>query len=372
MKTFRVAPDGVLLDHAAEFAYMSNKRIRTLFECDTPGYLDAVAKLVQTLATSEKILVTTRPSKTEATETLRAGLEQAGCLEYSEFFDDETKEMRLSASRNWLSENWTSICSELNNPESRAEAAMIGHLQREFYYFWCRWDSRWDAHWYSPEQEVLDAPEGVVNRLLRPVTELARRHDVQADEETLKKWVNRNLTTHFRIFAEYWLHLGRKTGDEYMPALTRSSLGFIRHQPRHSEIESVVMPFVGLAALKKVKHRHDMIERVIEWNQTEGKEIIEGLQHLQSIVRNTKSEDEKKKLISEVQDILNSKLSRGFRITVNLVKLFASTAKLGTDVKAAETVVDLSFSKSYRWLWQIRDPELHWKWKRKLKKLLVS
>lgn len=56
MSLFRVVPDGVLIDHVAEFSYEKKNHIPALFRRGPVEYTDTVAKFVQTLATSNKLL----------------------------------------------------------------------------------------------------------------------------------------------------------------------------------------------------------------------------------------------------------------------------------------------------------------------------
>jgi hypothetical protein len=371
MKCYRVAPDGALLDRASEFALAKRDRIRILFHTDPSGYSDAVAKLVQTLACSEKIVIGNRRVPA-TTVRLREQLARAGRHEESDFFNPTAVELRRTVGYEWLSKNWDKICDELNDPESSAESGIAGHLQREFYYYWLHEDpnwNNWNSSWYAPEDAILHLPSGVLHRLQRSVTHLARSHDVEASETAMTTWIEQTVTTHFRIFAEYWLHLGRETGDEYMPAFSRSSLRFLSHPTRHGSVESLVMPFVGMAALSKVTHRGDLVERVAEWSEDDGKEIVQGLFRLQEVARTIRNEDERKKLFSEVEDILAARLSRTFKIALNLIRLLTEAAAKKMDIQAAETTA-LSMSRSYRWLWQIRNPELRECWRIRLQELL--
>lgn len=74
MKTFRVVPGGIIFEHVGEFAYLNPERIRLLYQCDPLGYRDAIAKVVQTLAWSEKLLGGLRRSSTEPTTILKERL----------------------------------------------------------------------------------------------------------------------------------------------------------------------------------------------------------------------------------------------------------------------------------------------------------
>jgi len=370
MKPFRVAPDGALLDRVAEFTFGKPPKIRALFEADPMGYTDAVAKIVQTLASSEKLVTGNRKTTPFATTKLKETLASAGRHEYSDFFASKAVELRKKAASLWLVNSWNLVADELQSPDAAVASAMLGHLRREFYYYWLKIDPDWNPVWYSPEKESLPLPRSVFGGFLRSISELARSENFSVSEQELRPWIETTVTTHFRIFGEYWLYMGSETGDEYLPTLTRSSLTFLTQENRHGSVEALVMPFVGFAALKKVRHREGLIDTVVEWSRGEGKEIVEGMDRLQEIFRTTKDPEKRKKLLAEVEEILTSKLSWEFRLAVNAIKVATEAFGMKTDVSSAETLAEIATSKSYRWLYRIRTPELEWQWRTRLEELL--
>ena len=358
---FRVVPDGIIFDHVGEFAYSSEERIRLLYRCDPYGYRDAVMKVVQTLACSEKLLSGTLPPATEATGILKERLKQAERLDQEDFFGGLSRADWKDAGNRWVSDNWYTICTELEDRNCPAETSMSGHLQREFYYFWLRLDPNWNPTWYSPEGESLRVPEGLLRRLLDPVSKLAQELSARdkdgrkVTDDVLRGWICQNLTSHFRIFGEYMNCLGKGSRDEYMPALTRSCLKFLKKPKRHSKIETIVMPYVGLEALKNVTTRGDVVERVVEWSESEGKRIVDGLRELQWAFRNSQA-DEQKRILSDVQAILKSNDPTEIEIQLKLIKV--SWDPDPQTVKNSAITVDVEPRRlsSYRWLWEIRDP----------------
>src|SRR5258708_4828003 len=94
--SIRVVPDGLLMDHVAEFAYAPEERIRTLFLRDEEGYIDAVAKLIQTMAVGGSIGASKRKGAIHATDLLKEALAQSGRLVMVDFFDPRYKEQRLA------------------------------------------------------------------------------------------------------------------------------------------------------------------------------------------------------------------------------------------------------------------------------------
>jgi hypothetical protein len=370
MNYFRIAPDGALLDRVAEFTYANKPMIQTLYESDPTGYTDAVAKLVQILATSEKIVTGPRKTTPAATTRLKDVLREANRHENSTFFAPEIVEKRKKAAMRWLKDNWNSLIEELRNPDSAVSSAVLGHLRREFYMYWKKIDPTWEPLWYSEDR--LPLPDDVAKGMIRAMAELARMENFPINEQEFRRWIEQNITIHFRIFGEYYRYMANETDDEYLPALTRSSLRFLTQKPRHGSVESLVMPFVGFAALKKVKHREGLIDTVVEWSWTEGKDIVDGMDRLQEIFRTAKDPEKRKKLLSEAEDVLTSKLSWQFRLAMNAIKIIADAAAKKPDVTSAENVAQIATSKSYRWLYRIRTPELEWQWRKRLEELLET
>jgi hypothetical protein len=103
----------------------------------------------------------------------------------------------------------------------------------------------------------------------------------------------------------------------------------------------------GLAALKKVSDRADLVERVVEWSEGEGREVIDGFRRFQEVLRSTNDDQERERQMEEVRGILSSKFSRGAMITANLVKLGKALLGGDIDLEAAQAAYVLSTSKSY-------------------------
>lgn len=373
---FRVAPDGVVIDMFGEFLFERPERLRNLYDSNPIGYVDAVKKIVQTLGSAETILGADELGAAETTLRVKEILRSARRIENAEFFTPEARKNNDIPAMAWLRENWDLILAELDKDDSMPEQALSGHVNREFYLYWLKIRGDW-GKWYLPIESCLPLPEKNMSRLLRSVNRLvidSGRDDIT--EDALRSWIGQVISTHYKNFAEYWLFLGKK-GDEYMPALTRSSLRFLqegywgKNPSLHGSVERLVMPFIGLEALEKVKERNQILDRVLEWSTGKGKDIVDGLRQLQMIVRGVKDENEKKELLADIGQSLNSKLSRRFQIILSLIKLASSTVKGEPDIKAAaEAAIKLGLSKSYRWLWKIREPYLEDRWKARLEELL--
>ena len=369
MKTYRLVPDGGLLDRAGEFIFADKDRIRVLFNSDPLGYLDAVAKFVQAVASSEKLVTGERPQTFETTDRLREHLIRAGKHEYSEFFAPQAVAIRRAAAYQWLKNNWSDICLELTNADSPAGEALLGHVQREFFCYGIPQDLSLQPFWFSPEAENLKVPAEFLQRSLRSIRGLGVASTLSSEQARIRSWIEQVVTTHYRIFGEYWLFLGKETGDEYLPAFARSSLEFLSVPSPRTSVEKLVTPFVGFAALESLTNRADLLETAIEWREGKGKDIVSGVEELQTIFRMKHDTADRDKLLKEVETVLTSRIPYGLSIVFNGVKLVTEAIARRADTAAAENLVTLS--QSYRWLWRIRQPDLQRQWHNKMRQLLL-
>ena len=367
----RVAPDGVLLDHAAEFAYEPTARIQSLFLHDEEGYIDSVAQLVQTISIGGSIVSSKQKGATQSTDRLKDDLSRNGRLIVVDFFDETERVHRFFEANLWLDAHWEKICGELDNLRSEASIAFLGFMRREFHYTWLREDPQWSAQWYSRPEESKVLPSGVKRHILNEILALASQYGINEPEGMFGNWIDQCATTHFRIFGEYLLFLSASTGYEYMPTLTRSSLRCLRHESEAS-ITDTVFPFIALEAVKKVKHREDLVPRVIEWTEGPGRKTVDGLSELESIVRADRSPERERSVMRDIESILTSEWPREFVILLNLYNLAKAAAGAKLDVEAAKNIAKLAQSNSYRWLWSIRAPEAEAHWRKKVRELVTG
>ena len=204
-------------------------------------------------------------------------------------------------------------------------------------------------------------PERFRKRALRDVTALANRYGIPEPSQMLDAWVHECATTHYRIFFEYRLYLGKETGADYMPAVTRSSLRFLT-QSSNANVANLVLPFVALKAVEKVNRRCDLIPRVVEWTTGPGREVVEGLAYLESVVRSTRDPEEERRILSTVEGLLSSEYSRKISITLDLVKVGLSAFHGKAELEAAKDALRLARSNTFQWLWSIRNPEVKFQW----------
>jgi hypothetical protein len=368
----RVVPDGVLIDHVAEFVHEPTDRVQALFSYDEEGYIDAVWKLVQTISVGGHIVVSEQSGKSKSTDSiknsdkLKNDLANYGRLDFAKLFREDQRSQRLTDANEKLNQYWDAICSELDDPTSEVSNAFLGQMLREFHYFGLQ-----TPEWYSRDDESKILPPRIKKRISCELMVLATQHGIEQPEGMFWNWIEQNATTHYRIFLEYLLFLGVGAGEEYLPALTRSSLRFITQLPKAS-VREVVLPFVALEAIKKVKQRRDLIPRVTEWTEGAGRPVVEGFKELQSVVRSTRAAEREKRILRSVEHALSSAFPPQFHIALNLLK-FGSTAEKGeVDVAAAENIARLAWSSSYRWLWSIRSAELKEQWRKKIRELSLS
>lgn len=368
MENIRVVSDGVLLDHVGEFAFGETQKIGELFESDRWGYDDAIAKLVQLLASGANIVASSK-SNTNETETLKDQLFSAGRLRRAELFPGVSKETIQEEGLTWLSKNWDNIKKEIEKPNSRARESLFGHMGREFHYSWRGvGQKKWKSDdWYTKknlaEEFVLD--DNLVGQLCQQTKALAEQYKVNESDESFRSWILEAVVTHYRIFGEYWQLVGGEAGMEYMPARTRSSLEFLSQPKQGNEVTDIVMPFVGLKAIENVRKRRDLMQGVMDWNDKNQK-VARNLNELQHAVRQKKGE-EQRKTIEEIQKILNS-YSFGYVIMVDLVKFMGSAAKGNIDPSQLER--DCKSYSTYRWLWKIHNSNYERAWSDKIKELL--
>ena len=357
--TQRVATDGTIFDRVGEFVFGQGGRINVLFFNDKPGYADAVFKFVQALASSKKLLGGTRVPLTDESAKLKDELIEMDGLEYSDFFAEEHRTIFKASALRWLEENWPKIIEELSNSSSTASIAILGQLRREFYYRWVIQHPNWNPHRYVFKEDSIRLPPLILHRLVDDLKILCGGFRIAANEEELKVWADQTVVSHYRIFGEYLLHLD----EEYLPALTRTSLGFL--EAPQGEVERVVMPFVGLAALKKVKDRQNLVREVMEWREGEGRKVVDGIDHFQQVLRTIPDKNARRKELAQIGELLQSELGMPFRILFPFLRIGRQDFS-GAD-EAAQMVRK---TLAYRWIWQIRNPRLHQEWLSRLDELL--
>jgi hypothetical protein len=366
--SLKIVPDGATVDRWAEFVFDSPEELQVLFSGDQEGYIDAVGQLVQTIAIGGEVVGNERSGRTDVAPGLRKTLLENGRFIRAELFKDDQREARLAFAHRKLDEFWESICHELSDFDSEVSNAFLGHMRREFHYSWRTKRENWGA-WYSPDEHSKELPVQVKDRILNEITSLAGQSGITDEpRDVFGNWIELSATTHYRIFMEYLYFMGSGTELDYMPALTRSALQFIKKIP-DSTVTSLVLPFVALGAIKKVKRRKDLIPRVADWSTGPGRAVAEGITELQNILRSTHDSGRKKQLLSSVEKTLSSPFPRPFYIVADLLRLGSAAKKGDVDTATIEDLRKLACSETYRWLWSVRSPELKEEWRAKIREL---
>jgi hypothetical protein len=362
----KVVPDGSVLDRSAEFIFAKPKVIQTLYECDRLGYLDAIGKLVQNIATSNVILGVKGGGVVQETFRLKAKLEAHGHFEDSNFFSTWTDPQREAQTYKWLEENWRRINQELEVPNSKVSIAVSGLLKREFLRERVFTDTNWKTPWYLPVEFSRKLSDRVHKRLLGEIFGLVRAYRVNWPVTEAELWVPKVVTAHYQNFGKYWLHFAENDG-QYIPAVTRSSLKFLYTPTPSGSIHETALPFIGLEATKKVKRRGELIERVTDWSSREGKEIMDGLRLLQDANLMMEDSRRQEQQIKEAKRILRSSSPRWAVIAQSVVRLGLGFLRRTVDTKSD---AKLAFNPSYRCLWRIRNPRLEVTWQKRIEGLL--
>jgi hypothetical protein len=284
MDMFPIAPDGALMDRVAEFAFLDKNSARRLYSADPDGYRDALGKFLQVLACSGSLLGDLNFSTSEQSAELKRQLQNFQKMEHLSFLPRISLENDIVD--DWFAENWAGFCAELQNPDSAAYTFMIGHIKREHILLKEKnekWQQEREKRWQQ-EWEKRNTRYGLY---LPPEVRKGLKEAVPREDE---KWIEVIVSTHFWIFGDYYLNFSQP----YLPAATRSSLRFLASGSstrKYSQVSQLIMPFVVLKALQKVKQRKDLVESVVDWTEGRGRAIVNGLRDLQNSFRIDNAED---------------------------------------------------------------------------------
>ena len=125
------------------------------------------------------------------------------------------------------------------------------------------------------------------------------------------------------------------------------------------------MPFVALKAVEKVTNGSDLLKRVADWRDGEGRSVIEGIDRLQQVLRTMPKAEERKAELAEIEKMLES----NFQIVPRIVLAFLQIPR-GAFAGVDEAVRTFRSIRSYRWIWQIRNPQLAAAWSDRIRAIL--
>jgi hypothetical protein len=308
-------------------------------------------------------------------QPLREASIAEGVMERSNIFNNDPKYIpeREGKRDKWFDEYWDKICLELRHPESPSGPAMAGHLSREFFYYFGKEESDWMAAWdIRPKKKPpRGLPAVVIGQLVIPIKQLSRDYNIRVEESVMNDWLAENIATHFWSFADYYTN----SIWRYLPAHTRSSLRFLTDPVAspYTRIEELVMPFVGLAALRRVRHRRDLVKGVLDWSVGDGLNVVNGLRQLADDFINLKSEKEKGELLDEVRGRLTGRSQ--FEIFRSNATTFFKDWMIKVDINdqaGKATAEAFSPDPSRGWLWDIHRASEDWErpWRPKLDALV--
>jgi hypothetical protein len=365
----KIGPDGATLDRLAEFVFETPDRFNALFSLDPEGYYDAIGRLVQALASGQGIVGGTRKAAIQATDDLKKKLIECSRLEMVEFFDEENRAFRRRVAEDWLETNWSSIVEELKEHLSTPYTSLEGHLRREFLYRWTNFDPRFAQQYNARKEEYpLLLPEELLKRLSNSLAAVAGEWNIHVEPKALNDWITENVSTHYRIFGEFWLFFGKSTGHDYEPARTRASLRFLS-KDEGAEVEELVMPFIGLAAVNGLKDRSGLIDHVAGWTAGKGQEVVHAFREFRSIVRAKGRPEERQAILNEAERILREKTSLGFNVSIRVISVVTKlVAKKGLSTEDVEKIAACQ-SRSARWLWKLRNADVEIAWRSKIREL---
>ncbi len=341
--------DGIVLDHAAEFAFLPRADFETLYRLDAVGYLDGVARFIQVVATSPAILFPKSVSKPE-TARLCEELRQGDKVELeTPAFGAESRATRRKEALPLLYHHWAKIENLLAQNET-TQVAIRGHVRREFHNCFLVDEARqWSMDHYASEAEARQVPEPLRSSLLQSLEELRTRTGIGRDD--LAKWLDRTVTTQYRVFFEHCLY----SLFDYIPAVTRSDLA-LALQPTGAEgALEIVTRCIAVKVLAKTKTRDELVLRTLDWCRSNtGERVLQGFNSLRQQYE-VGTERQKNELLEEVGAVLRSEVGVvvGFVLgSIGVLTSLAAGSEPDPKARALRT------PHRFGWLWKLRDPRV--------------
>jgi len=340
--------DGIVIDHVAEFAYLPASHLQELYRLDPIGYIDAIARFVQLVATSPALLFAKHITKPE-TAQLRESLRIAGKVDdRSQAFSEEDRAERRRKALPLLRQHWKQI-EKILRKSSRMQEAIRGHVQREFRNcYLADPKKRQSMDHYVAVDEARRLPEPLRSSLLTALEPL--RIQTNMDGSEVEKWLDRTVTTQYRVFFEHCLY----TMFDYCPAITRSDLAFVLPRAEAQGRLDTITRCIAARILPDVKRREELIPRTLDWCTTRtGERVLNGFSQLRTDYERS-TEREKQECIGEINGILKSEVGfiLGFALgTLGILTAIASGKEPDPKARA------LTSPKRLWWLWELRSKD---------------
>jgi hypothetical protein len=342
--------DGIVVDHLAELSYYPKKQLFSLYSDDRVGYVDAVARGIQLVVTSDGLVFSNNIAKS-TTAQLRDALKGGGkAHEDAALFSKETREQWRPRALYWVHLNWTKIEDALRNSPETLDA-LQGHMKREFRQCFLLPPTRRQSmsHYVEPEDaKVLwDEAREYLLSMLGPAV-----HESRLPVAAVASWLDRTVTTVYRIFAEYAL----SSPYEYTPARTRSGLSFAVAGHGHDSLTLVARCVaVDVLERRRITRRRDFVPQMLEWAHTRrGRAVRQGYESLRQAMR-TGDRKEKEELIGHAKAVLES--DKGLVLGVTLG--FMQIVKELITFQEPKGNVAINTPRELRWLYNVRRPAAH-------------
>lgn len=349
--------DGYIINHVAEFVYFSQAELKALYAFDKPGYIDSVSRFCQMLISIQSIAFPRGVMPLEAAHYLRDELSTGGKTKFVSSMDWKPFEQHRPAAYKWLQKHWEKISSQIKE-DKFLQGSLLGLLKRDFKTYVLSENPIWypPHYWSSDERLTIDSE--LLDSFCKNIQTTFENSQQAKDRKELLKWIETLITTHYAIF-EYHLKFGAvKEGCYYTPGLTRSKLDFL-YKTDDPSVDYIVLPYIALSLLKRLKHRSELISKLVEWPKTdEEKWINEGFINLQIAIQ-TGDQIERKKLLTEVHKALESKTKNKPNMRAAFYRTSTSVESSGgTSDEISDSRTMIREAEHFAWLWSISSPSV--------------
>lgn len=341
--------DGMVMDRVAEFLYYPAARLRELYAADRVGYVDALCKFIQITSTTDHLAMSASPPNEEMGRLKESLGDLVDVNAFS--FSVETVEERRKTGLLWVRENWSEI-DETVLTDSFSAKTLNGHVQREFYRcFLLPEGKRQSMAHYVDSDETLPLNRATMNLLLSGLEPTVRNSGARFEQAFVEGWVQRTVTTHYRVFAEYGLFYRH----QYAPAGTRSQIPILKNLPEEDALETVTRCIAAdiLAELVEQGGRSALINVVRDWHaRQKGEKVRRGYSDLVDKFEFLPVAG-RQELITDINGILES--DKGFAI--DLAMGSASAIVQAMKFQNPQSSHAMNAPRALRWLYSVRRPK---------------
>ena len=343
--TVKQLTDGMVMDRVAEFLYYPSSRLRDVYQADRVGYVDALCKFIQILATTDRMAISSKPPNEEMGQLKE---ELGSVVDETAFSFAAGVHERRSEGLQWITENWESIDGTVLEDRFSAKA-LNGHVQREFYRcFLVPENKRQSMGHYVSSSEALPLHPSNMNLLRVDLLPMAASVPEMSKGRILESWIQRTVTTHFRVFAEYGLFYRH----QYAPSGTRSQIPILQKVPEEEALETVTRCLAAdiLENLVDSGRRSDLVKEVLRWRarrqaETVRRGYLDLVDKFEFLPKSGRQE-----LISEINGILDAE--KGFTLDLSMGSASSLLRSMG-DIGSGSSKVK-KVPRALRWLYSVR------------------